>query len=516
MSDPVGNLWYCYTPLAAYIVDTPELSLLACTSPKASPFTTATHKQFGDPVLHPPRIGTHTLSAIRQALEKCSPHDYQAFLRAVKVLHLNGIVVPFWVDWPLSCPSQFFHPESLHHFHWFCWDHDVKWCVEVVMVTKIDFHFFLLQPTVGYRRFEDGISKLKQVTGHNHRLVQCYIVGVIAGAVPCQFLVAVHALQDFRYLAQAPTFSNRSLDRLTDTLRSFHDNKDAIVQAGARDDLWGMPKLELLQSVASSIHHSGPVMQWSADATEHAHVQEIKVPARLSNNQNYYNQIARYLDRSDKCFRFDIATYFQAWCENASLPEDDDADIEREDEYGIGIDSGVPLLQDHMNVSHPIVDYFSVTDALSCSAIPNALKPHHTFSTSTTTFHLANKPSLSMTVDEAATLYGIPDLQPAIWAFLHHVQHGTDHPVSGLRTPDMQCPLPFNRIQIWYKLRVQQFLYHDKNRVDALQTVCAYPPSGDHPHRLYDTVITSPGPESNWPQKGLEGTIIMLLLRLLY
>ena len=410
MSDPVGNLWYCYTPLAAYIADTPELSLLACMSPKASPFTTATHKQFGDLVLYPPCIGAHTLSAIRQASEKCSPHDYQAFLRAVKVLHLNGVVVPFWVDWPLSCPSQFFHPESLHHFYQFCWDHNVKWCVEVVTAAEIDFRFSLLQPTVGYHGFKDGISKLKQVTGCNHCSVQRYIVGVIAGAVPHQFLVAVRALQDFRYLAQAPTFSDRSLDRLTDTLRSFHDNKDAIVQAGARDDLWEIPKLELLQSVASSIRHSGPVMQWSADATEHAHVQEIKVPARLSNNQNYYNQIAHYLNHSDKCFRFDVTTYFQARCENASLPEDDDADIEWEDEYGIGINSGVPSLQDHMNISHPIVDYFSVADALSCSAVPNALKPHHTFSTSTTTFHLANKPSLSMTVNEAATLYGIPDL----------------------------------------------------------------------------------------------------------
>ena len=50
-------------------------------------------------------------------------------------------------------------------------------------------------------------------------------------------------------------------------------------------------------------------MQWSADVTEHAHVQEIKVPAHASNNQNYYEQIAHYLNRSDKCLRFNIATY---------------------------------------------------------------------------------------------------------------------------------------------------------------------------------------------------------------
>jgi hypothetical protein len=30
MSDPLGNLRYCFTPLASYIVDTPEACMLAC------------------------------------------------------------------------------------------------------------------------------------------------------------------------------------------------------------------------------------------------------------------------------------------------------------------------------------------------------------------------------------------------------------------------------------------------------------------------------------------------------
>ena len=251
-------------------------------------------------------------------------------------------------------------------------------------------------------------------------------------------------------------------------------------------------------------------MQWSADATKHAHVQEIKVPTWLSNNQNYYNQIAHYLDCSDKCFHFDVATYFQAQHEKVDLQEDGDADSDREDEYNI--DSDASSLHDHMNVSPRIVDYFAVADALSHGAVPNAPKPHHTFSTSTTAFHIANKPSLSMTVDEAATLYSIPDLRPAIWEYLQHVQHCTDdHPVLGVQTSDLHCPLPFDRVQIWYKFCVQWFLYHDRNRVDTPQTVHTYPPSCGRSHELYDAVIMSPGPESDWPWAGLEGTIITLL-----
>jgi hypothetical protein len=106
---------------------------------------------------------------------------------------------------------------------------------------------------VGFRRFEDGISRLKQVTGRDHHSIQQYIIGVIAGAVLCRFLVAIRALVDFRYLAQTPVFTDDSLAQLTNALQLFHEHKDAIVQAGAHDDSWATPKLKLLQSVVSSI-----------------------------------------------------------------------------------------------------------------------------------------------------------------------------------------------------------------------------------------------------------------------
>ena len=507
MNDPVGNVRYCFTPLAAYIADTPEQCLMACTSPKASLFTTATSKHFGDPFLHPLCTGSHTLDSIHKVLKKYSPQDYKQFLKIIKALYLNGVIELFWVDWPLSCPSHFLHSEPLHHFHHFCWDHDVKWCIAVVTALEIDFCFSLLQPTVGYRSFEDGISKLKQVTGRDHHAIQCYIVGIIAGAVPRRFLIAIRVLVNFHYLAQVPVFSNHLLSRLTDALQLFHNNKDAVTQAGCHHDSWEIPKLELFQSVVSSIRHSGPVMQWSANATEHAHVQEIKVPARLSNNQNYYDQIAHCLDRSDKCFRFDVATQFATQHEESL--SDEDLDIDREDDP----DSSEALsLAEHMNISHSTVDYFAVANAISHGCIFNMLKPCRTFVTATTAFHITNKPSLLTTVDKAATLFGIPDLRPTIWEFLQCVQdHANAHDISGVRSQDLCCTLPFDQIQIWYKLRVQQYLYHDDERVDAPQTLRAFPPSPDRPHRLYDTTIISPGLGSDWPHQGIEGTHIELL-----
>ena len=160
-----------------------------------------------------------------------------------------------------------------------------------------------------------------------------------------------------------------------------------------------------------------------------------------------------------------------------------------------------------MNISRSSVNYFAIADAIARGCIPSAPKPHRTFATPTTAFHIANKPSLRMTVDEAATLFGIPDFRPAIWEFLQRIQDPTTnfHDISGARSQDVGCPLPFDRIQIWYKLRVQQHLYHEDKRVDAPQTLRAFPPSPVRPHGLYDTVVISPGSDSDWPRRGIEG-----------
>ena len=117
MSDPVGNLRYCFTPLASWIADTPEESLLAATSPKTSPVTTATSKEFSNPFRHPVRMSAITLAAIEIACAECSPSNYKDFLKIIKRLCLNSVIEPFWKMYPLSDPSQFITPEVLHHFH---------------------------------------------------------------------------------------------------------------------------------------------------------------------------------------------------------------------------------------------------------------------------------------------------------------------------------------------------------------------------------------------------------------
>ena len=158
-----------------------------------------------------------------------------------------------------------------------------------------------------------------------------------------------------------------------------------------------------------------------------------------------------------------------------------------------------------MVLTRSVVNYFKVADALSCSHVPNTQKPFRTISTTTTAFHFASKPSLQLSVDEASVTFNIPDLRSALWEYLSRLPNVSSHLVSRVRTQEQNCTLPFEHIQIWHKVCVQQMYYYESQTPDAPQTLRALPPSTTKRHGVYDAVIVNAEPESNWPRCGLEG-----------
>lgn len=314
MADPVGNVRCCYTPLAAYICDNPEALLVSVTTTNASPLTMATHKHFGDQFRHTPRTAATTITSLNTLASQHNPYDLQAYLKAAKAYHLNGVHLPFWTGWALADPSLFLTPEPLHQWHKEFYDHDRKWCVNAVGADEINFRFQIIHPRTNARRFKKGISNLKNCTGHEHRAMQCSIVGVIAGAVSGDFMRCIRSLMDFRYIAQIPVISEDDLAQGLATLKEFHNYKQAILDIGARRgkknnlDHFHIPKLELMQSVMPNTRLSGAPFQWTADVTEHEHIVKVKIPVRGTNGRDESAQICRTLDRNDKMRRFDLAT----------------------------------------------------------------------------------------------------------------------------------------------------------------------------------------------------------------
>ena len=132
-----------------------------------------------------------------------------------------------------------------------------------------------------------------------------------------------------------------------------------------------------------------------------------------------------------------------------------------------------------------------------------AIKLYCTFTTTTTAFHLASKPSLRLSLDKAAEMFKIPDLCHTLVEYLHCLENGTPHAVSGTRSN--HSTLPFDHIQIWYRVHTQQMQYYNSKVPDAPQTLRALPPLASCPHGLYDAVVINAEPQSEWPRCGLHG-----------
>ncbi|KAG1840330.1 hypothetical protein C8R48DRAFT_679623, partial [Suillus tomentosus] len=460
MSDPVGNVRHCFMPLAAYIVDTPEAAMLALGIISGTPFKGYSHAD----------------------------------------------------------PSIFLTPEPLHHWHKEFYDHDLQWCLKVVGAQELDFRFSILQPITGYRHFAGGISKLKQVTGRVHRNIQRYIVGLISGVAPRRFVIAIRALMDVRYLAQCPAPDDDLLSSIDQSLLTFHENKNVIMTLGARMgakkpiDNWFIPKLELLQSITSSTRKGGALIQWSADATEHAHVSEIKDPARHTNNNDYDPQICRYLDRQEKLRRFAITTTLRSYnpVDVAEENEGEEDNIDH-DEWEPS-DPRTALLEE-MNQTCITTNYFSKATQFDTLSHRQLTYPPRTFIGGTTAIHLNYDPSRNrVKVGDVSVDYNIPDLHFALSDFLQRDTRGRDivHEVASRRRLLIDCPpiIPFDRVQVWHSVCLQQTSFHDSSIVLPAQTVHASPSGPGWPKGRRDFVLVNIDGAAEWPKSGLTGHAI--------
>ena len=526
MSDPLGYLRYCFTPLVAYIVDTPESALLAGVAGKTSSVTMASFLQFGDPFRHPPRTASTILAQLQATEFEYDPwNDLGQYVDHVKETYrLNGVHRPFWRNWPLSDPSNFLTPEPLHHWHKGFWDHDVRWCINIVGGPEIDFRFSILQPRTGFRHFREGISKLKQVTGREHRDIERYIIPVIIDAVPRNVLIAIRALMDFRYLAQAPEIDKAMCSKIEDALQEFHTYKASIVIAGGRlgkkrriINNWWIPKLEFLQNVVPGIRANGAAIQWSADITEHAHIANIKDPVRASNNQEYEAQICRYLDRKEKCRRFDLATAvreagvnFREFNHQLHDGSSDSSDILGETSRLLRV---INPVMHSIGSSRTNMDYFSLAQDLLDGGHPNAPLPFRTFSRLDVAFHLTQDPSFRrLTVDGAVSLFQLPDLRAAIADYLFRAK---DQPmifnIGGRHTTPRDTALPFTHLEVWTHVRIQSKAFHRPHDVLPARTVHAAPACNKWKMGHHDTVIVNTIDGHEWPHSGIRGIFYVFL-----
>ncbi|KAI9574126.1 hypothetical protein HD554DRAFT_2044741 [Boletus coccyginus] len=455
MADPIGNLQYYFIPLVSYIVDTPEACMLACVQFNISLVMTATYKDFSNPDHH------YQLASI-----ECNVSDVIKYFAACKQFRLSDVLHPFYQDWPPAQSSEFIMPKSLHEWHYEFWDHDVR-C---------------------------GITKLKQVSRRAQRDIQRFIVVT-------DVITAVHALMEFQYLSQATAITSITCNKIKAVLQEFHDHKHAIIDngfcQGAKTSSilkhWHIPKIKLMQSVAPNIERIGSLLQWSADTMEHTHIEVINDHASTTNHHNYDSQICWCLNRYEKSLHA------------AVLPDGKGHDSDKESDNGVIEEDTRNILDSIWALACRVSNFFNIVIQLSSSFLNFVPTLLHTFKARSTAIHLNYDVSHRyVPIDDITEMFELPNLCGALANYLLCEQIFF-HNLRSL----LDVYLPFGGLYVWYKVHLQQKVYHDSSTVAPTFTVNVHPPDSSWKYGQYDIAVMNIDDQWQWPFSGLQDHAIV-------
>ncbi|KZS87459.1 hypothetical protein SISNIDRAFT_419538 [Sistotremastrum niveocremeum HHB9708] len=463
------------------------------------------------------------------------PDDIKGFAKACKKYHLSGVSEPFWRDWAHSDPFNFLTPDALHGLHKEFWDHEVKWAIAALGKEELNFRYGLLQPRIGIRHFNRGVAGLKQCTGREQRDIQKSLVAVIDGDVPEGFVSAVRALMDFRYRIQSEHISESDIVKIESALAEFHQHKDVISDSKYRTvEGWAIPKIERFHHFVRSVRLSGACHQWSTDRTESAHIELVKRPyERTPRGKNFSGFICRHMDRKERTRSFTtfvtlelvrrrkkhrhklvspsnrrrklpkFGAIFRNTVSQSHESQDSEADL---DDCTFTL-SPTEIEDEDLNAPRrTITDYFADAQRATQLRVANLgtltardrSRVPYSFSTPSTAFHFNYEPDVrTLSIEEASARFRLPDLRAACLEF-YGPQTEKTWLIGGARQPDLDAPLGFTHIHVWYTVKVQT--YDVNGRVQDARSVQAAGRCDDLPKGRFDTclIINSRKFQESW------------------
>ncbi|KAG1804402.1 uncharacterized protein BJ212DRAFT_1449761 [Suillus subaureus] len=393
------------------------------------------------------------ISDLPEQLMIAYPWKVQEFLEQAKQQSLSGVHLPYWHDWRFSDPAIFLVPKLLHTCHKFFFDHILKWCKEV-------------HKHVGMHHFANGVS--------HHCDIQQRLVPTIVGVTTPGFVCALRAL--------APTFTDSSIGSMVASLNEFHAHKHFILEVEARTgasspmDHFQIPKLELSNSFACSIHKSGTVIQHSADASEWLLITHCKTPFTRTSHQRstFTQQVVNLINREDTMQQFDLYALLHEWgISLVNVMDEEFNEVVDTDPTFSWIAHVMPQEMHHFQAIRPVRNHF-LKGILSDEA--------------SVAFHVMIAHDLAD--KNAATLanhYHLPHFPQLLAQFLEVVSSPNSHFHGRL-------------LKAWFKFRLQLHSRLRPSNIMPSQQVQAYPPSDSHPYGNCDIVLLQPpGHDPQYP-----------------
>jgi hypothetical protein len=502
MSDPLGQLRFCFTVLSMYMVDQPEAIRLSGVINYTSPVTLAAGRELGDPFRHPPRWWSTTRKEIDRIKNLVHPdHQLEEFVKECYASRLTGVVNTVWDDWEQCEPCIALGYDLLHSSFKFWHDHPFLWATQAVGEQEMDFRYKALHPRRGFRYFRKGVTSLGKTGCREHRDMQRHIMCVIDGKVPREFLRVMRSQLEYTYIAQNSEISEDDLLRINSLLCEFHENKYIAHSKGYREtEGWRIPKLELQWHIITTIAALGNLKGTSTEQSEHEHINQVKAPFRETNRKDHESQMVVGLSRRETLRHFDLATALTSQSDAVAMLKPDQfiKDLGDDGVYNWLDELGtIQNFRGH-GKRFKFLDYFAV--AKSVENTSNG-KPARTFiGNPYTALHLNRTPSLSIiSIDEASEMFDLPDLRDAIDDYYlkltHPHAHDKEGPVLSLsRVNDnlhARSSPEFNGLKIWFNIRVQTKSLQDPGLVNRSATIHATPPQ-----QLDDRLLSKS--EQNW------------------
>ncbi|KAH9831721.1 Zn-finger domain-containing protein [Rhodofomes roseus] len=291
-----GGVRRIYPIVAAYIADFPEQCLITGCRENRCPCCTVPGDRRSEPGEFPLRDPEKTFAALQRQKHGYAPSVFtEEGLRAV--------YNPFWHDLPHSNIFTAITPDLLHQLHKGIFkDHLVSWCMSIIGKDEMDARFQAMASYPGLRHFKNGISRVSQWTGTEHKEMQRVFVGLLSGAVRKEVLTIVCALLDFIYFSQLRLHTSDTVDPLAECLATFHAHKDVLLELEIREH-FNIPKLHMLTHYVNAIRLFGALDGFNTELPERLHINYAKEAYRASNRRDYEEQMTVWLRRQEAVYR---------------------------------------------------------------------------------------------------------------------------------------------------------------------------------------------------------------------
>jgi hypothetical protein len=320
VTDPDGYTRLVQYELAAYGADLEEQYDIAAISCTTCPQCLAKGKTLGQGCHHlrSSKLILRNISQVNEEFHNIYGRnpDWLEFLKAGKNYDLCGVDKPFWRSLPNFDICQVLSPDLLHGAHKMFFDHIHKWNLTRLGAHEYDTRLKVQVPMTGQRKWPNGVSKLKQLSGKDHQALERVHLALVAngpepvdGGKWCKKLTqATRAIMECIYLAQYLVHSDWSLAVLEEAYKTFDSLKEVWIEKKCKLNVKGeviddfkIPKIHIIRHFAEHILAKGTADNYNTEIMEHLHIGMVKGPYDFTNHHDrWVDQIIRRLCRIEK------------------------------------------------------------------------------------------------------------------------------------------------------------------------------------------------------------------------